>query len=276
METKTHLVVLEPLTHLMNRRTLLKLTSIGALGASFTACFTALSRASAGEQTTAHWGYIGESGPEHWAELSSDYQACQIGVEQSPIDLQGAITARLEELDVDYQPSPLKLINNGHTIQVNYAPGSSITIDHQQFELQQFHFHHPSEHTLSGEAFPLELHLVHRSTTGELAVVGVLLKQGDSHAAIQAIWDAIPSTIGVEQTIEAVTIHANEILPQDREFYRYYGSLTTPPCSEGVRWLVMRQPVEVSLRQIESFAQIFPLNARSTQALNRRFLLQSR
>ncbi len=222
----------------------------------------------------AHWGYEGESGPEHWGGLSADFKVCELGVEQTPIDIKGATRAELAGVSPSFQPMPLKILNNGHTIQANCAPGSRTVINGQPFDLLQFHFHHPSEHLLSGKAFDLELHFVHRSEKGQLAVLGIFIAPGAENAALAPIWAAMPKEAGEEQAM-GTTITPADLLPADRGFFRYQGSLTTPPCSEGVLWTVFKNPIEASPAQIRQFAELFPANARPAMPLHQRFLLES-
>jgi carbonic anhydrase len=258
----------------MNRRELLKLVAIGGAGTAMGIGSASFSRAIASE-TRSEWGYVGQDDPSHWGELSAEYQACKIGAQQSPINLQEAIDAELSPIQINYQPVPLRILNNGHTIQVNATPGNQITIDGTPFELLQFHFHHPSEHTLMGQAYPMELHLVHKSEAGELAVLGVFLQAGQENAALKPIWDAMPEKPQPEKAIAGVTVPIASLLPAKQDTYRYYGSLTTPPCSETVRWMVFGEPIQVSQAQIDKFAQVFSLNARPVQPINRRYLLHS-
>ena len=257
----------------MDRRTLLKLFGFGALETSLGVSFPSLVSAATGQEV--HWGYIGESGSQNWGNLSPEFQLCKTGIQQSPIDLQGAVAAELSPIEIDYQESPLRIVNNGHTIQVNYESGSSIKLDGQTFNLVQFHFHDPSEHTIDKKPFDMELHLVHRSEAGALAVIGVLMKQGQHNAALQPIWDAFPSRQEPEQVVKTVKVNAEEFLPKDRKVYRYFGSLTTPPCSQGVNWIVMQQPIELSQNQIQRFANLISIDARPVQPLNNRFVLRS-
>ena len=168
----------------------------------------------------------------------------------------------------------LRIVNNGHTIQVNAAPGSSCVIGGTSYELQQFHFHHPSEHLLSGKPFDLECHLVHRSAAGDFAVIGVFIKAGENNAALEPIWRAMPRQAGPEQDAGRM-IDASTLLPSDRSLFRYMGSLTTPPCTQGIVWTLLRQPIEASPEQIRQFAALYAANARPAQGRNRRFLLQS-
>ena len=238
-------------------------------------CVGLAGRALASE--TAHgaaWGYEGEAGPEHWGELSADFRVCELGFEQTPIDLRGGVGARLGAVEPVFHEMALRLLNNGHTIQVNCDPGSFSTVDGVRFELVQFHFHHPSEHLLSGKAFDLECHFVHKSSSGALAVLGVFIRPGLSNEALEPIFAAMPAEAGEERAV-GVAIRPAGLLPLERGFFRYNGSLTTPPCSEGVNWVVFRQPIEASDAQIRQFAGLFPVNARPVQPLNRRILLES-
>jgi carbonic anhydrase len=259
----------------MERRQLVKLSLFGGVAMALGVSNRTLQRAIASEGGVS-WGYVGANGPETWGELSSTYSACRVGTEQSPIDLQGAISADLPAIEVHYEPVPLNIFNNGHTIQVNVAPGNYLRFAEQEFELLQFHFHHPSEHTLAGQPFPMEMHLVHQNARRELAVLGVFLKEGTENPELRLIWDAMPRQKTEPETIAGVTIDVAKLLPGDRTLFEYFGSLTTPPCSETVTWMVFQEPVEVSPSQVTLFKNIFPLNARPVQPLSRRFLLLSR
>ena len=247
------------------------------LGAAI-ACPTCLSLASAAEKGepggAAHWTYGGSDGPDKWGSLSPKYGVCDLGVQQSPIDLRRAIRAQLRRVDVAYKSMPLRIVNNGHTIQVNCEPGSKIVLDGEDFKLLQFHFHHPSEHLVDGTSYPLEVHFVHLGASGNLAVLGAFMKPGGENTALASIWRDMPQTAGPEKAT-ATRISPSALLPADRRFYRYLGSLTTPPCSETVIWTVLKSPISVSDGQIAVFATLFPMNARPAQTLHRRFLLQS-
>jgi carbonic anhydrase len=222
-----------------------------------------------------HWDYAGEAGPENWGDLSPDFAACSTGEAQSPIDLADAQTLDLVNIEFHYQPSALNILNNGHTIQANYDTGSYIIYNEQRYDLLQFHFHHPSEHSIAGEPFPMEVHFVHRNEDGNLAVVGAMLFAGAAdNAAFAPVWEHAPTEAADVETIEGVTVDANAMLPENRLFYTYNGSLTTPPCSERVRWLVLTTLVELSEAQVDAFAEIFEMNARPVQPLNDRDLLQ--
>lgn len=259
----------------MERRELLRKGLISATGIAASSLFGCSSLTSATkEKGKTAWGYIGEKGPENWSSLSDEYNICQAGKNQSPVNLESTVDADLTPLEINYQDSPLRIINNGHTIQVNYQPGSFLTIDDERYELLQFHFHHPSEHKIEGEALPMELHLVHKGEKGNLAVIGVFLKEGQSNPTLQKIWQQMPTRQGREKNISKVNINASDLLPEDKDYYRYFGSLTTPPCSETVNWIVLKEPVEISNPQVQKFAQVFPMNARPIQLVKRRFLLE--
>lgn len=217
-----------------------------------------------------HWSYSGETGPAHWGELSPEYAACSQGKEQSPVNITDAQRAKLPVIEFNYQPSALAVINNGHTIQVNYAPGSSITIDGKTYDLVQFHFHHVSETTVKGKHSPLEGHLVHKSADGKLAVVAVLFDGGKANPAIATVWSNLPKSEGSENKPSGVEVNATQLLPDKFEYYTFPGSLTTPPCTEGVTWLVMSHKMTASKEQIDAFAKLYPNNYRPVQLLNGR------
>lgn len=169
----------------------------------------------------------------------------------------------------NYQASPLAVTNNGHSIQVNYAPGSTIDIDGAVYQLLQFHFHTPSEHQIAGKVAAMELHLVHRNTAGKLAVVGVMITEGRENPEIAKIWNAIPPS-GNTNSIGNINFNAVNLLPAHKSYYSYAGSLTTPPCSEGVNWNILAEPITVSNAQLKKFQQFYPVNARPIQLTNTR------
>jgi carbonic anhydrase len=171
------------------------------------------------------WGY---TNPESWGDLSPEYQLCKTGSQQSPIDLNHGITADLSSIEVNYTSTPSKILNNGHTIQVNVEPGNTLTLDGVSFELVQFHFHHPSEHTVAGQSYPLEVHFVHKGEAGDLAVLGVFLKEGKENRVLKSLWEALPTTKHSQAPITG-SVKMTDLLPTSRSTYRYFGSLTTPP-----------------------------------------------
>jgi carbonic anhydrase len=220
-----------------------------------------------------HWGYSGEVGPEHWAEFESDFGACNSGRNQSPIDLTGFIDAQLPAIAFDYKPGGHQVVNNGHAIQVDYQPGSSISVDGIRFTLKQFHFHSPSENTVNGKSFPLEAHFVHADAKGNLAVVALMFEQGGSNKVLEAIWPKV----GTEENSHAPLapeVDAAALLGADRDYYRYNGSLTTPPCSEGVRWLVLKQSAKATAEQLGLVGKVLGHpNNRPVQPLGARAVL---
>ena len=217
------------------------------------------------------WSYEGDKGPAQWGSLDPAFSDCAKGLEQSPIDLVDAETRQQGRIEFDYAPSPITLLNNGHAIQVNYAPGSGMILDGVRYELLQFHFHHGSEHTVAGVRLPMELHLVHRSDEGALAVVGVFLEEGRENLVLAPLWRRLPARPAPARAIPA-SIDAIELLPERRTAWRYRGSLTTPPCSQGVSWVVMTEPVAVSAAQIARYGDILRNSYRPTQPLNGRSL----
>lgn len=218
-----------------------------------------------------HWGYSGAEGPEHWAGLAPEFSACS-GRNQSPIDLSNFIEAELSAIEFDYRTGGIEILNNGHTVQVNYSPGSSITVEGHTFNLKQFHFHSPSENHVNGESFPMEGHLVHADDAGNLAVVAVMFTEGEANETLAEAWAEMPEA-GEKRKLPTLSVEG--ILPADRDYYRFNGSLTTPPCSEGVWWLVMKNAVSASENQIRRFSGVmgFP-NNRPVQATNARPVLQ--
>ena len=227
-----------------------------------------------GQGKEAHWSYEGEHGPDNWGNVKPEFKQCQAGLEQSPVDIGDATPGDLAKIEFNYQPSPIKVVNNGHTIQVNYSGDSSIKVGSQVYKLVQFHFHSPSENTVKKKPFDMELHLVHKHDQGELAVVGVLMQSGNANKALDPVWANIPKDVNKETTLTA-QINAADLLPAKRSFYHFKGSLTTPPCSEGVQWFVMKEPTTVSAAQVKSFVAAVGHNARPVQALNKRSVVAS-
>ncbi|WP_293501811.1 carbonic anhydrase [Roseateles sp.] len=224
-----------------------------------------------------HWGYTGEAGPEHWAELAPENRLCAVGTRQSPIDIREGLAVDLERIAFDYHPGSFSVLDNGHTIQVNVAPGSGLSVMGRRYELQQFHFHRPSEERVNGKLFDMVAHLVHKDAQGRLAVVAVLLERGGddmAHPVIQAVWGNLPLEKGEDLPAQG-QIDPSQLLPEQRGYYTYMGSLTTPPCSEGVLWMVLRQPVALSGPQLDVFARLYPMNARPLQAGSGRLIKES-
>jgi carbonic anhydrase len=220
-----------------------------------------------------HWGYKGDIGPEKWTALKPEFTACA-GKNQSPVNITGTINADMKPIKFDYKAGGSEVINNGHAVQVNFEPGSSIAIDGIAFELKQFHFHSPSENQINGKSFPLEAHFVHADKDGSLAVVAVVFDEGKANPVVAAAWSQMPKSEGGKSALPT-KVSGVGLLPASRDYYRYNGSLTTPPCTEGVRWFVMKQPMTVSKQQIEQFTSTLGFaNNRPVQPVNARPVLR--
>ena len=212
-----------------------------------------------------HWGYEGDNGPEHWGD---NFPVCGKGKKQSPLNIVGPFEKSKDALSVSYKEGPLKIINNGHTIQVNVEPGSTLSINKEEYDLLQFHFHRPSEEQVDGKNSAMVAHFVHKSKAGKLAVIGVLLNEGKENGAIKTLWNNLPPKEGEEHVPPKVKFDPSAMLPQSLSHYAYEGSLTTPPCTEGVNFYILKTPVDLSKAQVAKFP--FKLNARPVQSLNGR------
>ncbi|MGI9570862.1 MAG: carbonic anhydrase [Desulfobulbia bacterium] len=223
----------------------------------------------------AHWSYEGDDGPDNWGELSDKYSRCRDGQNQSPVDLVADYEVDLPELVFEYHGTPLKETNNGHTIMLNVTKGNFLSVPEKnwKFELQQGHFHSPSEHTINGEHFPMEIHLVHTGSKGELVVVGVMVEEGEEDPMLNRIWSFMPEAVG-ETRESPLTVFEAGVMPPTRDYFSYDGSLTTPPCSEGVSWIVLHEPLTASAEQVERFKQrVGPSTNRPIQPKNARVIL---
>lgn len=259
-------------------RSLFSISTLALCGVMLSACQNTAAvkdtAANSAEATTAkpHWEYSGEYGPSHWTDVSENFSTCATGRLQSPFDISADITAKLPELGLNYRPVPMKIINNGHTIQADQAGGGALNVDGKTYELLQFHFHAGSEYSIDGKSYPLEVHLVHASDAGELAVVGVMFEEGAANAELAKIWEHMPTKKG-ENTVDRQSVNALNLLPESNKYYRFMGSLTTPPCSEGVNWHMMHDPITASAEQIATFREIYPMNARPLQDENNRLVV---
>lgn len=221
-----------------------------------------------------HWGYGEDRGPQHWGELDPTFALCGAGHSQSPIDLQPE-HARDEPgtLHLTYGETALCVLNNGHSIRINVEPGSALTYRDRRYDLLQFHFHHPSEHTRDGAATAMEVHFVHRAASGGFAVLGAFIVPGEEqHAGYAPIFRNLPAQAGEEIAVRR-RLSLPALLPATERFYAYGGSLTTPPCSEGVQWLMLEETVALSQEQIAAFKALYPHNARPVQPHNGRDVL---
>lgn len=219
-----------------------------------------------------HWSYEGEGGPPAWGNLKPEFKTCATGKRQSPIHIEDSVTLQgpAEAIQFSYQPSSATVINNGHTIQVDVYGDNAITVRGSTYKLIQFHFHHPSEERINYKSYAMVAHLVHRNADGQLAVVAVLLDPGEANALIDKVWTYMPLDANDKVRTPDAVVDLNQLLPQDQRYYQFLGSLTTPPCSEGVLWMVLKRPVTLSREQIKLFGQLFPNNARPVQAVNGR------
>ncbi len=222
----------------------------------------------------AHWSYEGDGGPAKWGDLDAANKVCSIGSQQSPINIGATVKSQLPALEINWAKSADTIINNGHTIQLNFAEGSTMTLGDVRYKLLQMHFHRPSEHLIRGKNFPMEAHFVHRAESGALAVVGVLMATGKPSAAFSQIVSTMPASEGPAVKADP-RINPNTLLPAKHGYYRYSGSLTTPPCAEIVEWLLLTDPIQVAEADVSSFAKLYPMNARPVQKDNRRYVLQS-
>jgi len=217
-----------------------------------------------------HWSYDGDTGPAHWGDLSPDYALCGTGQSQSPIDIPSSAPTNPADLGMAYGDSAVNIFNNGHTIEVEYDHGSAMTVDGSEYQLLQFHLHAGSENTVDGNQYPMEVHFVHQNAEGRLAVIGVFLKEGAENAAYAPVFANLPTSEGEPEAVPGAVVNAADLMPANKTYWRWSGSLTTPPCSEGVTWLMMNEPVEVSAAQIAAFTAIYDHNFRPTQAMNGR------
>lgn len=221
-----------------------------------------------------HWSYEGAEGPDKWGDLDAASRVCSIGSQQSPVDIGGTIDATLPPLEINWAGRADTIANNGHTIQLTCGDGSTLTGPGGSYKLLQFHFHRPSEHRIGGKSFAMEAHFVHVNATGGLAVVGVLMATGNPNPVFNRIVSTMPASAGAPVKADPA-IDPNGMLPARRAYYRYSGSLTTPPCSEIVDWLLLTDPIQVAEADVARFAAIYPLNARPAQKTDRRFILRS-
>jgi carbonic anhydrase len=221
-----------------------------------------------------HWDYSGHEGPEHWGDLAPDFSLCKTGKAQTPIDIVSRVDTDLPRIAFHYRPGGHHEVHNGHTIQVDYDEGSSIRLDGRDYRLKQFHFHAPSENHVDGKEYPMEAHLVHADAEGHLAVIAVMFEEGVENLALAMPWAAMPMRPGRTVPL-ANKVTAEALLPANHDYYRFDGSLTTPPCTEGVVWLVMKHPVSASRGQLTKFARAMGhANNRPIQAINARAILE--
>ena len=238
------------------------------------AAAAAVAVAAAAPKISNHWDYEGEFGPENWGKINPAWSQCGAGKRQSPIDIRDGMKVSLDEIDFNYRFSDYTEVDNGKTVQVNLARGNFMTIGNQSYELVQFHFHRPSEEKINGKGTEMVIHLEHRGPGGKLAIVAVLLERGSANDAIQTVWNNIPLEKN-QQVASGEPLDPMELLPERREYYTYMGSQTTPPCTENVLWIVMKQPMTASPAQMALFSRLYPLNARPLQESEGRMVKES-
>ena len=250
----------------------------------------------AGETGHSSWGYEGDHGPLHWGKLGPDTALCEKGMNQSPIDLLRTHKTTLNDLQISYRDAPFQVVNNGHTLQeveplsetaksrypkhgqtaLHYDRDSTIVFDEDLYLLEQFHFHTPSEHTIDNRHYPMELHLVHHNERHETAVVAVFMEEGKHNPFFEAFLQHAPTKVGEVNNDRSQAVNPINLLPERKSYYLYSGSFTTPPCSEGVAWIVMQDPIEVSAEQIKKFRTLVGHdNVRPIQPMHKRFVLES-
>jgi carbonic anhydrase len=218
------------------------------------------------QQQGPRWGYDGKTGPFNWSKLDPAYKACNSGKDQSPIDIRGAhLDKALQPVEFHYPAGPMTLKNTGHTVEVTPPAGSYIVVGGTRYDLVQFHFHHPGEEPVKGKLADMSLHLVHKSADGKLLVIAVRLNEGNPNAVLAALWAHLPKATGATDTVTESMSPAG-LLPSDRAYWTYEGSLTAPPCTEGVRWIVYKQEVDLSRDQLRSFGFLYKVNSRMVQA----------
>jgi len=225
----------------------------------------------ANEHHNKHWGYKGDVSPSHWSSLNEKFSLCSNGKMQSPINIVPSQDKDLKALELNYTTSSSSVINNGHTVQVNIKSGSTLTTNNTTYELKQFHFHTPSENNINGNSYPLEAHFVHASKDGKLAVVAVMFKEGEENKVLNKIWSKFPLTLNKKTNLELSADDINNLMPKNKDYYKFEGSLTTPPCTQGVSWNVYKNPTTISKEQVSKFFKVFNhTNNRPIQATNNR------
>lgn len=230
----------------------------------------ALAQQNAAAPAGAPWSYYGKTGPTSWGRLDPQYSACSKGKSQSPIDLRGAkADASLRPIEFHYLSGPVTLVNTGHTVRANVVPGGYILFGGVRYDLVEFHFHHPAEDLVNGKLSDLQIDLVHKSAAGELAILGVRVNEGAVNGSLAALWPSLPQTPGATVSIQD-DFNPLGLLPADRRYWSYVGSITVPPCTEGARWILMETATEFSQDQLQAFARLYPDNARQTQPINKR------
>lgn len=258
----------------------LAVATLAVLGLQMGTCLAGQDQQSHGTKSifTKPWSYEGETGVAHWSSLAEEYALCGNGKRQSPIDITNSITKNLLPLEFNYSPIPLTIQNNGHTIKMMADKAGSLTIGDDTYPLRQFHTHTPSEGAINGKRADMVIHMVHKKAQEklELAVVSVYLEIGKTaNPLIETLWKVMPTKSGKPQHHDEIEIDINQLLPQDKNYFTFNGSITVPPCFEGVKWIILKQPVSISAEQLAQFHAVYPKNARPLQPLNDRKVFSS-
>ncbi|AXA93987.1 carbonic anhydrase [Massilia sp. YMA4] len=220
------------------------------------------------------WTYEGEFGPANWSKINASWNKCNGGTRQSPIDIRDGIKVDLEQIAFDYRPSSFSVTDNGHTVQVQLGGGNYLSVAGRTYELQQLHFHRPAEERVNGKSYEMGIHLVHKDVEGHVAILALMLQRGRPQPAVQTVWNNLP--LEKKDTFTpSIVFDPNDLLPERRDYYTYMGSLSEPPCTEGVLWLVMKEPLQASPEQMALFSRLYPLNARPVQASSGRMIKES-
>jgi carbonic anhydrase len=250
---------------------------LGKLSAVLASGLLATTVTAYGASAQDNWSYSGASGPTNWHQLSPANALCRVGRSQSPIAIDGTDPVIMHRLETDYKVSPLDLKNRNRTVSMEYGEGSRLIVGSKRFTLESLSFHTPGEHTVAGERFPVSIQFKHRAPDGSYAIVETLVREGDANLAAQEIWDNMPLEPGQTSKSSKVLINARDLMPTDKSYFRYMGSLTTPPCSEGVHWYVLKRPIELSKAQIDLLIGVTGgENARPLQNRNNRMILDAR
>ena len=262
----------------MNKVSIMTLITSSLISMSFSLPISAETSPKSDAIKAPHWSYSGSEGPEHWGDLTPEFSTCKIGKNQSPIDIKDS-----QFFDADLPPIPFKynmltpgtMTNNGHTVQVNMWSGGEISVDNIKFKLKQFNFHTPSENKINGQSFPLEAHFVHLSEDNQIAIIAILFAPGKEDPMLKTLWENMPMNAGDSEKLGSHSLKTLERESKLKNYYRFNGSLTTPPCTEGVRWIVLKQPLSVSKEQVEKLQQALKeANNRPVQALNARTVIK--
>jgi len=220
------------------------------------------------------WSYEGENGPANWGTINPAWAKCGTGNRQSPIDIRDGMKVELEQIGFDYHPSSFNVTDNGKTVQVMVGGGNFLNVGNRMYELVQFHFHRPSEERINGKGYEMVVHLVHKDAEGHIAMLALLLERGKPQPVIQAVWNNLPLE-KYDTAAPSTVLDPLELLPARRDYYTFMGSMTTPPCQEGVLWIVMKEPMQASPQQMALFSRLYPLNARPVQPSSGRIIKES-